>query len=306
MTSRAVQFSRFGGPEVLELVERENPQPGPGQVRVAVRAASVNPADWKVRSGAFARTDAPDHPVVPGFDVAGVVEAVGSGVTTPGVGDEVLGGASGGAYAEKAVADASAVVAKPASMSWEVAGSLGVIVSTTYRVLALLDLRPGATLVVHGASGGVGMIAAQVAASRGVTVIGTASGSHQDDVRSLGVTPVVYGEGLVERVHAITDHVDAVFDTSGKGSLADLVEIAGSADRVITIAHPDAGEHGVRFSGGGTGDPEIEGALAEAAGKIAAGFWRAPAVTTYPLEQAAQAQEDNRTGAVSGKLVLTP
>ena len=257
MTSRAVQYARYGGPEVLEIVEREDPQPGPGQVRLAVRAASVNPIDWKLRSGGMASSDAPQRPVIAGVDLAGTVEAVGEGVTAFGIGDEVLGHASGGAYAEKALAGVGALAAKPTNLSWEVAGSLPVVATTAYRALALLGLgegddTAGKVLVVNGASGGVGVVATQVALARGVTVIGTASERHQDDVKALGATPVVYGDGLADRVRAITDHVDAgrgaersrtidaAFDTAGKGALGDLVALTGSADRVITIADPDA------------------------------------------------------------------
>lgn len=306
MTSRAVQYARYGGPEVLETVQREDPQPGPGQVRLAVRAASVNPIDWKLRSGGMASSDAPEKPVIAGVDLAGTVEAVGEGVDAFDIGDEVLGHASGGAYAEKALANAAALVGKPATTSWELAGALAVIVTTAYRVLAQLALGEGddtggRILVINGASGGVGTVATQVAAARGVTVIGTASERHQDAVTALGATPVVYGEGLVGRVRALTDRVDAAFDTAGKGGLADLVTLTGSADRVITIADPQAGEHGVRFSSGGD---EVEGALAEFVANLAAGRYRGPEVVVYPLEQAPKAQEDNRTGAVSGKLVL--
>jgi NADPH:quinone reductase-like Zn-dependent oxidoreductase len=310
MTSRAVQYARFGGPEVLEIVEREDPQPGPGQVRLAVRAASVNPIDWKLRSGAMASSDAPARPVIGGVDLAGTVEAVGDGVTGLGVGDEVLGHATGGAYAEKALAEAAGVTAKPAAVSWEVAASLPVVVTTAYRGLALLGLgegddTSGKVLVVTGASGGVGVIATQVAVARGVTVIGSAGERHQDDVAALGATPVRYGEGFADRVRGITDHVDAAFDTAGKGDLGALVALAGSADRVLTIAdYAGAQEHGVRFSSGGDG--EVEGSLADFAAGIADGSYRAPEVVVYPLDQAGKAQEDNRTGAVSGKLVLTP
>jgi NADPH:quinone reductase-like Zn-dependent oxidoreductase len=297
MTSRAVQYARFGGPEVLEIVEREDPQPGPGQVRLAVRAASVNPIDWKLRSGAMASSDAPSQPVVAGVDLAGTVEAVGEGVTAFGVGDDVLGSATGGAYAEKALADVSALAAKPADLSWEIAGSLPVVATTAYRALALIGLgegddTAGKVVVVNGASGGVGVVATQIAVARGATVIGTAS---------------VYGEGLADRVRAITDHVDAAFDTAGKGALGDLVALTGSADRVITIADMDAEKHGVRFTGGaGAAAEQVEGALDDFVAQVASGRYRAPEVVVYPLEQAGKAQEDNRTGAVSGKLVLTP
>ena len=310
MTSRAVQYARYGGPEVLEIVEREDPQPGPGQVRLAVRAASVNPIDWKLRSGAMASTDAPKQPVIGGVDVAGTVEAVGEGVTAYAVGDEVLGNATGGAYAEKVLAQESALSAKPAELSWEVAGSLPVVATTAYRGLALLGLgegddTSGKVLVITGASGGVGIVATQVAVARGVTVIGTASERHQDAVSALGATAVVYGEGFADRVRAVTDHVDAAFDTAGKGDLGDLVGLTGSADRVITIAdYAGAQQHGARFTAGGDG--EVAGALADFAAGVADGRYRAPEVVVYPLDQAGKAQEDNRTGTVSGKLVLTP
>jgi NADPH:quinone reductase-like Zn-dependent oxidoreductase len=312
MTSRAVQYARYGGPEVLEIVEREDPQPGPGQVRLAVRAASVNPIDWKLRSGSMASSDAPARPVIGGVDLAGTVEAVGDGVTGIGVGDEVLGRASGGAYAEKALADAGALTAKPADVSWEVAGSLPVVVTTAYRGLALLGLgegddTSGKVLVISGASGGVGVVATQVAVARGVTVIGTASERHQDDVAALGATPVVYGEGFADRVRAVSDHVDAAFDTAGKGALGDLVALTGSAEGVITIADPEAEKHGVKFTGGASAAAEeVEGALDDFVAGLAAGRYRAPEVVVYPLEEVGKAQEDNRTGAVSGKLVLAP
>lgn len=306
MGSRAVEYGRYGGPEVLEIVEREDPRPKAGQVRLAVRAASVNPVDWKLRSGAMASSDAPAKPVVAGVDLAGTVEAVGDGVTEFGVGDAVLGPAVGGAYAEKALADAAALVAKPAALSWEVAGALPVVVSTAYRVLAQLGLgegddTAGKTLVINGASGSVGGVAVQIAAARGVRVLGTASRDHQDKVAALGAVPVVYGDGLVERVRSRTERVDAAFDAAGKGALGDLVALTGSADRVITIADPAAGDHGVRFSSGGA---DGEGGLADFVAGLAAGRYRAPEVVVYSLEQAGKAQEDNRTGAVSGKLVL--
>lgn len=309
MTSRAVQYRCYGVPEVLELVERDTPRPGPGQVRLIVRAASVNPVDWKIRAGAMASGDAPDGPTVTGVDVAGVVDEVGAGVTDLAAGAEVLGRAAGGAFAEETVADAAALTVKPASLSWEAAAALPVAATTAYRALGVLGLgdgdHTGSTLVVDGASGAVGVIAVQLAVSRGVRVIGTASAAHQDDVRALGATAVVYGAGLVDRVRALApDGADAAFDTAGKGSLSELVALTGSSDRVVTIADPSAGEHGVRFTTGGGGD-EVAGALADAATKVADGWLRVPSITTYSLDKAVQAQSDNETGAVSGKLVVT-
>ena len=162
MTSKVVQYRRYGGPEVLELVDREDPTPGPGQVRVAVRAAAVNPLDWKLRGGGMASGDAPDEPQVPGYDVAGVVDALGEGVTAFAVGDEVVGKATGGGYAEEVVADVRALVRKPAEVAWETAAALPVVATTAYRALALLGLgegdHTGTTIVIDGAAGAVGVV----------------------------------------------------------------------------------------------------------------------------------------------------
>lgn len=310
MTSRAVQYRRFGGPEVLEVVEREDPVPAPGEVRLVVRAAAVNPLDWKLRSGAMAQTDAPPEPQVPGYDVAGVVDALGEGVTDLTVGDEVLGKATG-AYAEKVVTAPSVLVRKPEGLAWDVAASLPVVVSTAYRALDVLGLgegdHTGTTLIVDGASGGVGVYAVQLAVSRGATVIGTASAAHQDDVRALGAIPVVYGEGLVERVREVAPQgVDLAFETAGKGALRDLVTLVGSPDKAITIAdYAGAQELGVVFSSGGDPADEIRW-LSDALPRVTDGRLRTPAVVTYPLDEAGAAQDDNQHGRVSGKLVLLP
>lgn len=311
MTSRAVQYRRFGGPEVLETVDRDDPVPGDGQVLVDVRAAGVNPLDWKLRSGLMAAGDAPAAPIVPGFDVAGVVAAVGPGVDRFAVGDEVLGSSAGGAYAERALAAETALVARPGAVSWEVAGSLASVLTTSFRVLALLGLGAGddargTTLVVDGASGGVGVLVTQLAVRRGATVIGTASERNQDAVRALGATPVVYGPGLADRVRAVAPRgVDAALDTAGKGSLPDLIALTGSVERVLTIADPSAGDHGVRFSGGGA-DEDVPGALADGVALVADGTLRPPTTVTYTLDEAGRAQDDNQQGRVGGKLVLRP
>lgn len=310
MTSRAVQFRRYGGPEVLEIVERDAPEPGEGQVRLRVQAASVNPVDWKIRSGAMSSGDAPDAPKVTGVDAAGVVEAVGAGVTGLTVGAEVLGRAAGGAFAEQALAAVDDLVTKPAGLSWEAAASLPVAATTAYRALALLGLGEGddargRTLVVEGASGAVGVFAVQLAVARGVTVVGTAGPDHQDDVAALGATPVVYGEGRAERLRAAAPQgLDAAFDTAGAGVLGDLVDLTGSPDRVVTVADfAGAREHGVRFTSGSP-EQEVAGALADAAARVADGRLRTPRIVTYPFERAVDAQHDNESGRVRGKLVV--
>ena len=198
---KAVQFSEYGGPEVLHVSDVEEPHAGAGQIRVAVRGAGVNPVDWKVRSGAMQQFMPIDLPSIPGSDVAGVVDEVGDGVTDVSVGDEVFGFAVGGAAAEEAVLEHYAK--KPAGMSWAEAAGLPVAVETAVRTLDLLGLEPGQTILVNGAAGGVGSAAVQFARARGARVIGTASEGNHEFLRTLGAEPTTYGDGMVDRVRAL-------------------------------------------------------------------------------------------------------
>jgi NADPH:quinone reductase-like Zn-dependent oxidoreductase len=265
-----------------------------------VRAAGVNPFDWKVRRGLFGPSMPGSFPAVPGSDVAGVVEAVGPEVTAFAVGDEVLGAASG-SYAEVALASADNLVAKPAGLSWAEAAALNTGVTTAYRALALLKLEPGETLLIDGAAGTVGSVAAQIAVARGVTVIGTASERNHQYLRSLGVKPVLYGDGLMDRVDAL-GQVDAALDASGRGGLPALIDLTGGPERVITIADNNAGDFGVHFTSGSP-DEQVPGALAEGVALAAAGKLKL-SVATYPLDEAAEAQDESEEGHVRGKLVL--
>jgi NADPH:quinone reductase-like Zn-dependent oxidoreductase len=299
-TYRAVEYAQHGDSSVLVMGDRAVPEPGPGQVRLAVRAAGVNPFDWKVRKGLFGPSMPGEFPAVPGSDVAGVVEAVGPDVTAFAVGDEVLGAASG-SYAEQALASTGGLVLKPAALSWAEAAALNTGVTTAYRALALLDLTAGETLLIDGAAGTVGTIAAQVAVARGVRVIGTASTRNHEYLRSLGVIPVLYGDGMIDAVDAL-GQVDAALDASGRGGLPALIELTGGPERVITIADGDAASLGVRFTSG-SADEQVPGALAEGVELAAAGKLKLP-VATYPLHEAAEAQDESEEGHVRGKLVL--
>ncbi|WP_142215098.1 NADP-dependent oxidoreductase [Streptomyces sp. SLBN-118] len=301
---RAIVFEEFGGPEVLRLVRAEVPQPGPGQVRVRVRAAGVNPLDYKIRYGWMEHQYPTTLPRIPGLEFAGIVDEVGEGVTDVAAGDEVLGWTTTGAYAEYALAES--FVPKPAGVGWADAAALPVATETAQRVLDLLGVRSGETLLLHGAAGAVGAAAVQLARETGVRVVGTASPANHDYLGKLGATPVAYGEGLVERVRtAAPQGVDAVFDAAGKGALPASVELrGGTTDRIITIADPDAAAHGVPFSAGGTQRPEI--ALAGHARLAADGTIRIPVVEAFPLEEAAKAQALSETGHVRGKLVIIP
>lgn len=302
---KAIQVFEYGGPEVLRLVDVPDPQASASEVRVAMRAASVNPIDWKVRSGAFASSR--ELPIGLGADIAGVVDQIGEGVTELAVGDEVLGAASTPAYAELALASPAALVRKPPELPWEVAGALGVGASTAYRVLEQLRVGQGDLLLVHAAAGGVGVFAVQFAIAWGAKVIGTASEDNHELLRSFGATPVVYGEGLRERLLELAPHgVDAVLDASGRGELGLSVELAKGPERVITIAASDAAEHGVRFSSGISDDSAVDTspALPEALRLIAEGRLRVPIWKTYPLADAAAAHAESERAHLQGKIVL--
>jgi NADPH:quinone reductase-like Zn-dependent oxidoreductase len=301
----AIVFDRFGGPEVLAASTVAEVHAGPGQVRIAVAAAGVNPLDGKIRSGAMQAFLQTELPAVPGIDVAGVVDEVGEGVTGLAVGDAVLGWAEGGSYAQYAVA--SQVVRKPAGLTWEQAASLPVAGETAQRVLDLLGVTSGETLLVNGAAGAVGSIAVQLAVAAGVTVVGTASEANHAYVRELGASAVVtYGEGLAARVREVAPQgVDAVYDTAGHGVLPDAIELlGGTTERVITIADHGAESLGVVFSGGITGDPRP--ALAEQARLAAEGRLTVRVAEVLPLRQAAKAHEISDGGHARGKLVLVP
>ena len=298
---RAAVYSQTGDPgEVLSVAEVEEPHAGPGQVRVAVRGAGVNPIDWKLVGGLTGRT--PDRPKIPGVDAAGVVDEVGEGVPGVQIGDAVFGQAQGGSAAEYAVL--SVWARKPDAVSFEVAGGLPVAGETAVRVLDLLGLRSGQTVVVDGASGGVGSVTVQVARSRGLRVIGTAGDANQEFVRSLGALPTTHGPGLADRVRALApDGVDGAVDTAGKGSVRELAELTGDPGKVVTIADFGAADLGVQLTTGGGGQGPR---LAQIAELLAAGGLELTVAATYPLDRIAEAYAESRAGHVRGKLVLLP
>ncbi len=222
------------------------------------------------------------------------------------VGDEVLGSSSSPAYAEKALCPTEKLTRKPADVDWPVAGSLAVVVGTAYKTLKLLRVEEGETLLIHAASGGVGLAATQLAVARRVKVIGTAGRSNQDLLSSLGATPVLYGDGLGQRLKELApEGVDAVLDASGRGELGLSVELAGGPERVITIAAQDAAEHGVTFHAGGGGADTVP-ALEEVLPLITAGSFIFPIAQTFGLEQVGEAFEESEHGHAQGKLVVLP
>jgi NADPH:quinone reductase-like Zn-dependent oxidoreductase len=297
---KAIQFDAFGGPEVLELVELPDPEPAAGQIRVRVRAVGINPIDWKVRRG----TMGGDLPKRTGQEVAGVVDALGDGVTDVTVGDEVFGGAAGGGgAAELALLENYAPI--PSTLDFAGAAALPVAVETAIRTLNVLGLTDGQTVLINGASGSVGIAAVQFARSRGARVIGTASAANQDYLRSFGAQATTYGDGLAERVAELApDGVDRALDAAGGGVLPVLVELTGAPDRVVTIADfPGAQETGVPFSGG-MGPERAWHALRDVGPLIDAGTFSLPVAQTFPLAQIAEAHRISETGHPRGKLVL--
>lgn len=297
---KAVQFSRFGGPEVLELVDVPEPHPGPGQIRVKVRAVGINPVDWKVRSGMIGG----DPPQRTGREAAGVVDEIGEGVSDAAPGEEMFGFvAGGGGAAELAVLGDYAPV--PASLDFAHAAALPVAVETATRTLDLLGVGDGTTVVVNGAAGGVGTAAVQLARERGARVIGTASPNNHDYLRSMGAEPTTYGEGLVERVRELApDGVDAALDVAGGGALPALVELTGDPQKVVTIADfAGAQAAGVPVSGG-MGTERAVYALKEIGALIESGRFELPVAQTFPLEQIGEAHKLSETGHVRGKVVV--
>jgi NADPH:quinone reductase-like Zn-dependent oxidoreductase len=296
---KAARFSQFGGPEVLEIADLPDPHPGPGQVRIAVRAAGVNPSDWKKRKGLMD----PELPQTMGYEAAGVVDELGQGVTDTAVGDRVFGfSAEEGTQAELAVLTYYAPI--PPSLDCAGAAALPAAIETATRALDQLGAGSGSTLLVNGASGSVGSAAVQLAGVRGARVIGTASPANHEYLRSLGAEPVAYGEGLAGRVRALAPGgVDLALDVAGSGVLPELIELAGGPEHVVTIADfSGAQQYGVRFSRGDTG--RAVHVLAEIGELIESGRFALPVAQAFPLAEVAEAHRVSENGHVRGKLVL--
>jgi NADPH:quinone reductase-like Zn-dependent oxidoreductase len=299
---RALQFRQYGGPEVLEWADAPDPHAGPGQIRIAVRAASVNPIDWKAYTGALSGGQPMAGTGYLGYDAAGVVDEVGEGVTGVSVGDDVFGRGRN-TQAEYAVLDSWA--AKPSSVDWAVAAGAGVAGETGERGLRLLDVKSGDTIFVDGGAGGVGAVAVQMAIARGARVIASSGEANLDYLREIGATPVRYGEGMVERVRsAAGGRVDGVFDTVGKAPIDDLISLAADPSRVVTIANFAAGKAGARVTGGGADSQPMQ-ALALVA-ELLAQNKVVIKVQTFPFDRAADPYRISQGGHLRGKLVLVP
>jgi len=314
--TRAVVATAFGGPEVLSLIQTPVSPPGPGEVLISVRAAGTNPIDYKRYSGAMGR-DLAQLPMRLGSEAAGVVTEVADGALGPGgvirAGDEVVAYRIAGAYADDVTAPAASVIAKPSTLSFEAASGMMLTGVTAAHALAATRVGAGETVLVHGASGGVGLMASQLAAVAGARVIGTASEGGQALLREFGAEPVMYGAGLEARVRALAPGVlDAAIDCFGGDEALD-VSLALVADRgriVTMVASRRAFGSGIKVIGGAPGaDPGTEiraAARLELARLASDGKLRVVVAATYPLADAAAAHRALATGHAHGKIILVP
>ncbi len=300
--AKAYVFREYGGPETQEFVERLRPEPGPGELLVRVRAAGVNPVDWKIRAGYLREFIPKDLPAGLGQEVAGVVEAVGPGVVGFGAGDEVLGPALDGGFAEYACVPAEKAARKPAGVSFVDAATLSVAAATAYDGVHELALVPGQTLLVTGVGGGVGVAAAQIAGAQGVKVIGTASPAKRELVESLGVIHVPYGEGVADRIREIApEGVDGVYDLVGGETLEVAAGLRTEGAKLITAADPGTA---AQFGGSMVTRAQNAAVLEEVARLVESGTLKPFVTQVFPLEQAAEALAAVEFGHATGKIVL--
>lgn len=299
-------YAQYGAPDVLELTDQPKPKVGPGEVLVEVRAASVNPVDWKLMSGGLDALMDVRFPVVPGWDVAGVVTEVGIDAPEFRVGDEVVGYARkdyvhGGTFAEYVNAPVRTLARKPADVSWEEAASLPLAGLTALQTLERLDVGPDDVVLVHGASGGVGSFAVQLAArALRARVVATASESQHDRLRDLGAEPVVYGDGLVEAVRELApDGVSVVLDLVG-GVLEQTLAVLEDGGRHASIADQAVLEHGGHWM---WVRPDADD-LGRLVSLVDDGTLRIEVEDTYPLEELAEAFRRSQEGHVHGKLAV--
>jgi NADPH:quinone reductase-like Zn-dependent oxidoreductase len=304
---RAVRFDEYGGVDVLEVRDVEDPVAGPGRVLVAVKAAGINPGEIPIREGRFHQRWPASFPSGEGTDLAGVVQSVGDGVTAFAAGDEVLGWTEERAsHAELVVVPADQLTAKPASVSWEVAGSLFVVALAAYASVQAVAPQAGETAVVSAAAGGVGSVAAQLARRTGATVIGLAGARNHDWLRGHEIVPVTYGDGQADRIRAAANGtIDAFIDTFGDGYVDLAIGLGVAPQRINTIIDYEAVE---RLGVHGQGTHAIASAtlLAELTGLVADGSLEIPIARTFPLDRVRDAYNELAERHSHGKIVLLP
>lgn len=302
---KAVRFDEYGGIDVLQVVDVPEGEPGDGQLVVRVKATSINPGEGKIRDGLLHALWPATFPSGEGSDFAGVVTKLGPGVSGVAVGDEVIGFTHNRAsHAEYVVAEAADVTPKPAGVSWEIAGSLFVVGTTAYAAVRAVAPKPGETVAVSGAAGGVGSLTVQLAKRTGARVIGIAGAANRDWLSAHGVEHVEYGDGLADRLHA-AGPIDAFIDTHGDGYVKLAIELGIAPDRIDTVADfPAITEFGVK--GEGNNDAASASVIAEVAALVAAGELEVPIAGTYPLTEVKAAFRELDKGHTRGKIVLVP
>jgi NADPH:quinone reductase-like Zn-dependent oxidoreductase len=304
---RAVRFDKYGGIEVLQVVEVERPIAGPGKVLVRVKAAGINPGEASIRKGLFAERWPATFPSGQGSDLAGIVEEAGPGVTNVGVGDEVIGFTENRAsQAEFVLVDSGNLVPRPGNVSWEQAGALFVAGTTAFAAVRSVALSPGDTVVVSGAVGGVGSIAVQLARNAGAKVIGLASEANHKWLTDHGIIPVTYGDGVEDRIRAASGgKVDAFIDTFGGGYVELALKLGVAPNRIDTIIDfAAAAKYGVKAEGNQVAaTAEVLGQLA---GLLAARRLEIPIAKVYPLAEVRDAYRELEERHTRGKIVLEP
>jgi NADPH:quinone reductase-like Zn-dependent oxidoreductase len=302
---KAYVFTRYGGPETEALVDVDRPRPGPGQVLVAVRAAGVNPVDWKQRTGYRRPGESGERvfPSVLGNEVAGVVEETGEDVTGFAPGDEVFGTAVAGGYAEYALLDVGITTHKPAALSFTDAATLPVAAATAYDGVRQLGLPAGATLLVTGAGGGVGVATVQIARSQGLRVVGVASEGKKELLESLGAVPVPSGPGWADRARlAAPDGVDGVYDLVGDEVLHEAAGLLTDRTKLITAGAP--ADEVERLGGARVARARDAAVLRAVADLVLRGELDPHVTRTYPLEQSGDALREVESGHARGKVVI--
>jgi NADPH:quinone reductase-like Zn-dependent oxidoreductase len=301
--SKAAGFYHPGGPDVLRLIDVDDPQAGPGQVRIRVKAAGVQPFDIAVVEGSIHRQEDPAVPQIPGNEFAGVVDQVGHGVPGFAPGDEVLGYGTLNSYRELLVVGPDQITRKPTNMSWEVAGGFSAAAQTADISLNEIEVGAGDTVLIHGAAGAVGSIAVQLCRLRGAAVIGAARAAQHDYLRSLGAIPIAYGDHFVGRMRALAPRgVDACLDGVGGEALDATLELVRDRSRILTLVeHGKAPELRIRT----TPFTRSAARLAALADLYATGQLTMHILQTFPLARAADAHRTYRSGNVRGKIVIT-
>ena len=304
---RAVRFDKYGGIEVLQVVEVERPVPGPGKVLVRVKAAGINPGEASIRKGLFADRWPSTFPSGQGSDLAGIVEEVGPGVANVAVGDEVIGFTENrSSQAELVVIDSGNLVPRPANVPWEQAGALFVAGTTAYAAVRSVALKAGDTVVVSGAAGGVGSIAVQLAREAGAKVIGLAGAANHQWLTDHGVIPIAYGDGVEDRIRTASGgKVDAFVDTFGGGYVELALKLGIPANRIDTVIDfAAAAKYGVMTEGNQAA--ANANVLLELAGLLASGRVEIPIAKVYPLAEVRDAYRELEQRHTRGKIVLEP